>query len=139
MTTTTSAYKPEMVDIAKGYAEAGATDRDIADLFEVSERTLYRWKHTHPEFAAALVVGKEVADARVEQSLYRRATGYTYDSSKFHMHEGCVIVTPYEEHVPPDTTAAIFWLKNRKPEAWRDKTTVEHELPKDMGEWLGER
>lgn len=132
-------YAPEMIPDIRRYADAGATDREIADLLQISERTFYRWKHKHPEIGAVLTLGKAAADARVEQSLYRRATGYSYDAVKFHVVEGSVVETPYEEHVPPDTTAAIFWLKNRKPADWRDKTVVEHGFEQGMTEWLGER
>ncbi|WP_380778053.1 helix-turn-helix domain-containing protein [Sphingomonas sp. R86520] len=134
-----TSFKPEFVEQARKLASLGATDREAAEFFEVAESTLYLWKHTQPEFSEALKVGKETADARVEQSLYRRALGYSHDAVKIMMADGVPIVEPYVEHYPPDTTAAIFWLKNRKPEQWRDKTTVEHELPKDMGAWLGER
>jgi hypothetical protein len=138
MTNAASPYTDDMPEKARRYAENGATDREIADLFDVSERTLYRWKHTHPELADALCVGKGAADARVEQSLYRRATGYSFDAVKFHAVGGAVVETPYVEHVPPDTTAAIFWLKNRKPDAWRDKTetvvTVHDDLLKAIEE-----
>jgi hypothetical protein len=139
MTQGASNYQDDMPDKARRYAEAGATDREIAELFDVSERTLYRWKHTHPELAAALTVGKEAADARVEQSLYRRATGYSFDATKFHVVDGCVVETPYVEHVAPDTSAAIFWLKNRKPTDWRDKTEVVHDLPEALASWLDKR
>lgn len=134
-----TSFKPEYVEQARKLAQLGATDREAAEFFEVAESTLYLWKHTQPEFSEALKVGKETADARVEQSLYRRALGYSHDAVKIMMADGVPIVEPYTEHYPPDTTAAIFWLKNRKPAEWRDKTTVEHELPEDMAKWLGER
>ena len=134
-----TSFKPEFVEQARKLAMLGATDREAAEFFEVAESTLYLWKHTQPEFSEALKVGKETADARVEQSLYRRALGYTHDAVKIMMADGVPIVEPYVERYPPDTTAAIFWLKNRKPEQWRDKTTVEHELPEGLATWLGER
>lgn len=134
-----TSFKPEFVEQARKLASLGATDREAAEFFDVAESTLYLWKHTQPEFSEALKVGKEVADERVIQSLYRKAVGYTYDAVKMHVVEGVVAITPYSEHVPPSDTAGIFWLKNRRPNEWRDKTTVEHELPKDMSEWLGER
>lgn len=116
-----SKFKPEFVDQARKLAQLGATDREAAEFFEVTESTLHLWKHTHPEFSEALKVGKETADARVEQSLYRRALGYSHDAVKIAINaEGKVTEAPYTEHFPPDTTAAIFWLKNRKPAEWRD-------------------
>lgn len=132
-------YRPEFVEQARKLAALGATDREAADFFEVDEATIHRWKHTHPDFCESLKVGKDVADERVVQSLYRKAIGYSFDSVKYHSYEGCVTETPCVEHVPPSDTAAIFWLKNRRPAEWRDKTVVEHDLPEDMAKWLGER
>ena len=119
-------FKPEFVAQAVKLAALGATDREVADFFEVDERTLYRWKHEHEAFCQALKVGKASADERVEQALYRRAVGYVQDDTHFSAYEGKVTQTPYVKVVPPDTTAAIFWLKNRKPDEWRDKQEVEH-------------
>lgn len=106
---------------ARKLAILGATDREVAQFFEVNEATLYRWKHEHPDLCEALKVGKEQADARVEQALYRRALGYSHDAVKIAVNAaGEVTQVPFVEHHAPDTTAAIFWLKNRRPEAWRD-------------------
>lgn len=107
-------------------AALGAIDRDVADFFGVCETTLYRWKHAHPAFAEAMQVGKAAADARVEQSLYRRALGYSHDAVKIVVIAGQIHRVDYVEHYPPDTRAAIFWLKNRKPGEWRDTQEVEH-------------
>ena len=120
-----SKYHNAFVDQAKKLAALGATDREVAEFFEVDERTLNRWKHAHEEFCLSLKVGKTAADERVEQSLYRRAIGYTQDDTHFSAYEGKVTQTPFVKIVPPDTTAAIFWLKNRNPAEWRDKVDVE--------------
>lgn len=119
-------FKPEFVAQALKLAALGATDREVAEFFDVDERTLHRWKHQNEAFCQSLKVGKEAADERVEQSLYRRAVGYTQDDIHFSSYEGAVTQTPYVKHIPPDTTAAIFWLKNRKPTDWRDKQEVQH-------------
>jgi hypothetical protein len=119
-------FKDEFVRQAQKLAELGATDREAAEFFQIDEATLYRWKHTHPEFCEALKVGKETADDRVEQSLYRRALGYSHDAVKIVTVDKEVLHEPFVEHYPPDTTAAIFWLKNRRPDQWRDKR--EHDL-----------
>ena len=132
-------YAPEMIPDIERYAHAGATDREIAELLDISERTLYRWKHRHPEIGAALALGKAAADARVEQSLYRRATGYSFDAVKFHAVGGVVVETPYVEHVPPDTTAAIFWLKNRKREEWSDRFEQDVNLSGDLADIIAAR
>lgn len=123
-----SKFKPEFVEQARKIAELGATDREAADFFDVDEATIYRWKHSSPEFCEALKVGKAVADDRVEQTLYRRALGYSHDAVKILQYEGEPVIVPHVQHYPPDTTAAIFWLKNRRPEEWRDKHEVEHTL-----------
>jgi hypothetical protein len=115
-----SKFKPEFIAQASKLAALGATDREAAEFFGVSEATLHRWKHENAEFCESLKVGKEQADARVEQSLYRRALGYSHDDTHFSSYEGAVTATPFVKHHPPDTTAAIFWLKNRRPELWRD-------------------
>jgi len=113
---------------ARKICELGATDQEIADFFEVDVRTIYRWKHDFPEFCQALKVGKEVADERVERSLYLKATGYEQDEVKIFMPGGAIepVYAPFRAKIAPDTTAAIFWLKNRRPEAWRDVNRTEH-------------
>jgi hypothetical protein len=120
-----SKYQPQFAVQATKLCQLGATDIELADFFEVSTSTLYLWKATYPEFSEALKSGKEASDNRVERSLFARATGYTFDSVKIFQYEGEPVEVPYREHVPPDTTAAIFWLKNRKPAEWRDKQEIE--------------
>lgn len=120
-----STYVPAFADQAEKLCRLGATDRDLADFFGVDEATINRWKVRYPDFCKSLKIGKEEADNRVEQSLYRRALGYSHDAVKIFNNEGTALVVPYVEHFPPDTTACIFWLKNRKPAAWRDKHDVE--------------
>jgi hypothetical protein len=115
-------YRVAFIRQAIRLGRLGATDREVADFFQVSESTLYLWKSEHPKFSEALKAGKEHADARVQQSLYRRALGYSHDAVKiFNDKDNGTTQVPYVEHYPPDTTACIFWLKNRQPEAWRDK------------------
>ena len=119
-----TAYKPEYVDQAAKLCALGATDDEIADFFGVTRTTIYRWKIEHEEFCNAIKSAKEAANERVERSLYQKAVGYTFDTVKIFQHQGEVINAPYREHVPPDTTAAIFWLKNRRKESWRDKFAI---------------
>ena len=121
-------FRPEFVEQARKLCLLGLTDGELADFFGVAESTLNLWKITHPEFSEALKVGKDVADDRVEQSLYRKAVGYTFDSEKVFQYEGQVVRAPIVEHVPPSDTAAIFWLKNRRSGAWRDKHEVDHTI-----------
>jgi len=127
-----SSYKPEYAEQARKLCSLGATDADLADFFEVSDRTIYRWASAHDEFCQALKAGKDVSDDRVERSLYHKAVGYTFDSEKVFQFQGEIVRAPTKEHVPPDTTAMIFWLKNRRKDTWRDRQ--EHELTgKDGG------
>lgn len=118
-----SKFKPEFAGQAKKLCELGATDADLADFFEVTDRTIYRWQTQHQEFCQALKAGKSEADDRVERSLYHRATGYSFDAVKIFMPAGAAnpVYAPYREQLPPDTTAAIFWLKNRRKDEWRDR------------------
>lgn len=118
-------FKKEFVDQVKHLCKLGATDEELAKFFKVTTRTLYRWKIQYPEFCQAIKVAGKEADDRVERSLYARAVGYTYDSVKIMQHQGTVVREDYKEHVPPDTTAMIFWLKNRQPERWRDVNKTE--------------
>lgn len=119
-------FKPEYVEQAKKLCLLGAIDEEIADFFEVHPATLYRWKHAHPEFAEALKIGKAAADERVERALYQKAVGYEQDDTKIFQHEGEPVYAPFKKKYAPDTTAMIFWLKNRKPKDWRDKQEIEN-------------
>lgn len=123
-----SSYKPEFAEQAGKLCSLGATDEDLADFFKVHIRTISNWKGQYREFLQALKVGKDEADDRVERSLYQRANGYTSDAVKIFMPAGASkpVYAPYREHVPPDTTAMIFWLKNRRPDLWRDRVQNEH-------------
>jgi hypothetical protein len=118
-----SSYKPEYAEQAEKLCKLGATDIELADFFEVEARTIYRWKIEYEAFCQATKAGKEAADERVVRSLYARATGYTFDAVKIFMPAGAVapVHAPYREHVPPDATSMIFWLKNRRPADWRDR------------------
>ena len=117
-------FDPQVCRQAERLCKLGATDAELADFFQVNEDTIYSWKKDHPEFSEALKKGKTLADATVADRLYMRATGYRHLAFKMFVHEGKVLTKRYVEHYPPDTGAAIFWLKNRRPDLWRDR--VEH-------------
>jgi hypothetical protein len=121
-----SEYKPEYAEQARRQCEEGATDQELADFFEVSVRTLYRWKNSFPDFCQALKASKAPADERIERSLFERACGYERDEVDIRVIDGRIVQTPVRKFYPPDTTAAIFWLKNRRPAEWRDKQEIEH-------------
>lgn len=121
-------YTQEYATQAEKLCKLGMTDPEIALFFEVDPVTVWRWKHRHPEFCKAMTRGKKEADDLVEQSLWRRATGYSQPAVKIFMPAGAAepVYASYVEHLPPDTGAAKMWLCNRRPEKWRDKQAVEH-------------
>lgn len=89
--------------------ELGLTDQQVGYAVGVSKWTINQWKKK-PEFVKTLD-GKQIPDNQVVASLFKRATGYTTAEGK---------------ELPPDTVACIYWLKNRRPQEWRDKHEVEH-------------
>ena len=119
-------YKPEYEEQAYKLCLLGATDKDLADFFGVTEDCITKWKKKHPKFLLSLKEAKAFADAKVVKSLYQRATGYDHPDIHFSSYEGKVTETLYIKHFIPDVAAQIFWLKNRDKENWRDKH--EHEV-----------
>ncbi len=120
-----SAYQKKFAKQAEELCMHGATDMELAEFFKVDVRTIYNWKHSHPDFFQALKVGKDALDDRVERSLYQRAVGYSFDSEKVFHFQGMITRAPVIEHVPPDPGAALSWLKNRRGEKWREKSEVD--------------
>jgi transcriptional regulator with XRE-family HTH domain len=122
-------YREHMVGAVKWMAAYGLTDEEIATELGISRKTLCEWKKKHPEFAEALRGGKYLADAQVEDALFTRALGYEYEETERRLNkrtgrlEATKITT---KKVEPSTTAQIFWLKNRRPDRWRDKQEIEH-------------
>jgi len=129
-----SKFKPEFQEQAKQLAELGATDAQMAKFFGVTETTLNNWKKSHAKFFESLKLGKAVADDRVEKSLFQRANGYEHEEEKIHFDRwGDVCRANTIKHYPPDTTACIFWLKNRRPDDWRDKVETQHTVTPGEG------
>ena len=126
-----TAFDKAYVSVAKKLAEMGATDLDLSQAFGVDVRTIYRWKLEHPAFAEALTIGKDVADKMVENSLFKRAVGYTIDEQQIVTAGGVPVPVVLQKHYPPDVKAATFWLKNRKKEDWRERHEVDHGVQKD--------
>lgn len=108
----------------EGWARKGLTDEQIAKNMGIATSTLYAWKNEYEEISEALKRGKEVIDFEVENALLKRALGYKYDEVTY---ENGIETKRVTKEVVPDTTAQIFWLKNRMPEDWRDKQHVEVE------------
>lgn len=132
-------YRGEYDELAYKYCLLGATDKRLAEFFDVSEQTINAWKKAQPTFLESIKRGKQQADAEVADSLFKRATGYSHPDVKFATHEGQITdEKEYTRHYAPDPTAAIFWLKNRQPSVWRDKQEVSHSIgveKADEQEW----
>ena len=144
-----SKYDPKrMLPVVTAMARLAATDVEIAQALQVPLGTVEFWARQHPEFLRALKPPKKVANERVVRSLFKRAIGYSYDSEdvflvdhdeelpgvtpdapKIKVHTKKALRVPVVKHVPPDTTAAIFWLKNREREQWRDYKATELSTP----------
>lgn len=126
--------EPDKLLLLEAWARDGLTDGQIAENMGINVRTLYNWKKKSIPIFQSLKVGKEVADIEVENALRKKALGFReiektvttrktveYDNGKRVREITEPVVTEVEKYYPPDTTAGIFWLKNRKPEQWRDK------------------
>lgn len=125
--------EPEGLLKIEGWARDGLTDEQIAHNMGISVATLYNWKNEFLEILEALKRGKEVIDRQVENALLKRALGYEYEEVSEKYELGILTERKVtKKQVVPDTTAQIFWLKNRKPDKWRDKP--EGESVKDENE-----
>ena len=120
--------EPDNLTRLQAWAREGLTDEQIAKNMGIAAQTLYDWKKKFPEISESLKESKEVVDAMVENALLKRALGYEYDEiteePRFDKMTGKMEMTvtkKVRKKVLPDTTAQIFWLKNRKPDLWRDK------------------
>ena len=128
---------------AEGMMRRGATVKELAESFDVSVATIYNWRDEHPEFLEALNIGREQTDMEVERSLYERAMGYTQKETRTvtKIVDGQPVpdrVETIERQVAPDTTACIFWLKNRNPKLWRDRQDIQVKESDDskIKEWI---
>lgn len=134
--------EPEKLVLLEAWARDGLVDAQIAKNMGISEATLYNYKRQYPEIANAFKKGKEVVDIEVENALFKKAIGYNiivqkafklkdiiYENGKKVSETERIEYADEEIHIPADTTAQIFWLKNRKKVQWRDK--VEYEANTD--------
>lgn len=105
----------------EGWARDGLTEEQIAANMGIGRSTLSAWKNQFPDIVEALKKGKEVFDRQVENALFKSAMGYFVEEERID-DDG---VTTIKKYIQPNTTAQIFWLKNRKPAQWRDKVETE--------------
>ncbi|MCD2492743.1 transposase [Lacrimispora sp. NSJ-141] len=115
----------------EGWARDGLIDEQIAGNIGINPATLYDWKNKYAEISEALKKGKEVVDRQVENALLKRALGYQYNEVTSEICDNAKtgetsmrITKIVTKQVAPDTTAQIFWLKNRKPNEWRDRHDI---------------
>lgn len=126
---------PEGLARIGGWARDGLTNIDIAHNIGISHETFNVWRKKYPDFAETLKESRDVADRRVENALYKAATGYHYKEETV-TNTGKVVTV--EKYSKPNTTAMIFWLKNRKREEWRDKQEIEQtnkNIEINVGDW----
>ena len=115
-------YRDSMMKEGQKLAELGFTNDEIADFWGCSRRAFQYWLKRYPEFMHSLKVAKEKADKEVEKSLYKRALGFQYKEKTYEKRgDKMKLVKEVEKHVIPDTTAQIFWSKNRNPKKWRER------------------
>lgn len=110
--------------LIQGMARDGLTQQQIADNLGINVDTLIEYKKKYTDFSEALKKGKEVVDIEVENALLKRALGYKYDEVTY---ENGVETKRVTKEVQPDTTAQIFWLKNRKPNNWKDRVETDED------------
>lgn len=137
-------YRRDFARQANLLCELGACDHDLARFFAVSKTTITDWKRRHPEFLASIKRGKDFADKEVIRALWKRATGclITRGIRRVEMaRDSGKVVKVVEEAVqielPPDTAAAFIWLKNRRPDSWRQKIDHENEFTGEIRVTLG--
>ena len=114
--------------LAYQYALEGLKDKDIAAKLGIGVSTFYEWQNRYPEFREALKEGKKPVDVEVEKALLRRALGYEYEETKRIVYqtpdgEKAARIENVTKSVPPDVTAIIFWLTNRRRDRWRRNAT----------------
>ena len=117
----------DKLTLLEAWARDGLTNEQIAKNMGINPSTLYDYMNKFVEISNALKKGKEVVDIEVENALLKRALGYTITLCEQKVDkDGCVHDLKKDVHIPGDTTAQIFWLKNRKPKNWKDKQNSEN-------------
>ena len=122
-----SNVQPKLKQIEE-WAREGLIDEQIAHNLGIAPSTLYDYKNDHPELVQAIKTGKDDIDTIVENALLKRALGYSHvEETEERSPTGELLLTKrVTKQMPADTTAIIFWLKNRRPKQWRDRQELEH-------------
>lgn len=128
--------KPNGLTLLKAWARDGLTDEQIAEKMGIRASTLYEWKKKYPEISEALSKNKLIYDAEVEEALHKNTTGYWTEETIIEISKDPDgkkrrTVRKVKKWVPGSSVAQFFWLKNRRPDKWRDKHEVE--LSGDIG------
>lgn len=123
-----SIYRPEYAEQVYRLCLLGLSNVKLAEHFDINQDTFYQWRIKYPEFSEGIENGREKADAEIAKSLFHRAKGYSHPEVDIKVIQNRIVKTPTIKHYPPDTSAASLWLRNRKPDAWRDKTEVESKV-----------
>ncbi len=130
-------YKEEYNEQVLKLSLLGATDVEMADFFDISKSTFNEWKKKYPKFSDSIKKGKDEADIAIVASLFQKAKGFTKKVKKaVKLRESetgvgskeKVVMVDEEQYYAPDTTAIIFWLKNRQPDKWRDKKELKADV-----------
>jgi AcrR family transcriptional regulator len=109
------------------WARDGFTIEKIAEKCGINKTTIYDWSKKYPDISNAIKKGKEIADIEVENALYKRAVGYDYQEIITEDGDNGSKTINKTRHMPPDVGACAIWLKNRKPDKWRDKPEMPFE------------
>jgi len=111
----------------EGWARDGLTDEQISKNIGINPATLYKWIDKYSKIGEAIKKGKAPVDIEVENALLKRALGYEYEEVITEIYgDGKKHIKKVKRYIPPDVTAQIYWLKNRRPEKFRDKPAEEH-------------
>ncbi len=114
------------LELIAGWCRNGSTDKEIAKALKIGYSTFNKYKTLHQELVEALKSNKDIADTNVESALYSRAIGHKWTEQVLVGKGDKKKVLTIEKELPPDVTAQIFWLKNRKPKEWSDKKNIDH-------------
>jgi hypothetical protein len=118
-------YREEYIEQARRLALLGLTNEEMAKFFDVGITTFDRWMAAHEDFRCAVKEAKVMADGEIAASLFHRAKGYSHPEVEVKVIGGQVVMVDITKHYPPDTGAAMAWLKNRQPKYWRDRPAEE--------------